>query len=315
MIGLICLAAGGLVLALIERHWVTVVLPQQDQFATAVAVDASHPLDQNDGRMVYVRGRLGNPSRLRDPDFGVEAEAVRLRRHVWMYQWREGQRRTQTRIGIENGPSFEKETYNYSQEWADGVIDSRLFHAIDHTNPTQMKIPNRVVTAPEVSLGAYRLAPALLEQVNNFQTIPVVPKQLAKLPADWKAAANEWYVGKDPQQPSIGDLRIRFEFAPPTDVTVVAQQNGPLLEPGKSKAGILRVGSFTEQQVVADFTKRQWMSRGIGWVMGFGISWLGGILVSHGLTGRSLALRRVALGALGWSVVVIVGTRLWCALR
>ncbi len=51
---------------------------------------ASEPVDSgNDGKLVHTTGEATTDETLTDPQFGVLAHAVKLRREVQMYQWTE----------------------------------------------------------------------------------------------------------------------------------------------------------------------------------------------------------------------------------
>src|SRR5579859_3148570 len=61
-----------------------------DQGAKQTVEAPATPSTANDGKLVHLTGALAMSAPARDPAFHVSApDAVRLRRHVEMYQWKE----------------------------------------------------------------------------------------------------------------------------------------------------------------------------------------------------------------------------------
>ncbi|MCI5131023.1 MAG: hypothetical protein D3904_05740 [Candidatus Electrothrix sp. EH2] len=77
-----------------------------------------------------------------------------------------------------------------------------------------------------------------------------------------------FYLGNDPSSPQIGDVRIQFEFVPPVQVSIVAQQSGSRLKPYHAQAGgdieLLQVG---EHSAEAMFQKAQTDNKILTWIL------------------------------------------------
>ena len=102
-----------------------------------------------------------------------------------------------------------------------------------HNNPA-MPYKGTTVVAKLVKLGAFRLSPALIGQISSSETLPLKQENLNKLPADIKGRAklfNEGiYVGANPSNPQIGDLRINYSVINPQMVSVISKQIGDTFE-------------------------------------------------------------------------------------
>jgi hypothetical protein len=281
-----------------EVYNAKVLKPELNQLATAVSISADKLDSQNEGKLVYVTGALAGVEKLSDPEFGVAVEALKLRRRVWMYQWQQGSRQSKSSYGTEDGKGntttwLKTETYIYTQDWFEKVISSQSFYNAGHDNPTEMKITVRAATATNMTVGVFSVAPELTAQLDNFMTVPLNPTNLAVpdavLRTQAKQSGDEIYLGANHDQPAIGDLKVRVEVAPPTDVSVIARQKGNLLCPyemdGAASVTLLRVGNFSVSEMATQFAKTNSQQRMIVWVAG-------GILMLCGLGMFALARRK-----------------------
>lgn len=50
------------------------------------------PADYRDGELIYISARLSTDEPLTEPDYNIQVQAVKLKRHVQMYQWVEEER-------------------------------------------------------------------------------------------------------------------------------------------------------------------------------------------------------------------------------
>lgn len=255
-----------------------------------VSVAPDKALPANEGKPVHLCGETAVTEVLADPDFPVSATAVQLRRAVEMFQWKE-EEHTQKRKRV-GGSEETTKTWSYHTRWADQVIDSSRFKkAAEHRNPPAMRFPGRVQAAKVVQVGAFRLPPELIAQVQNFEPLTLDAKRLAELSDEIKrslkvegdvlcVAADAQGPPPDPSSPRIGDLRIRFEVARPGPVSVIARQVGDSFQSWPSKAGTsierLEAGRLTAAEMVGHMEAENnlftWILRLVGLLaMTFGL--------------------------------------------
>jgi len=248
---------------------------------SVISVAADNIDTMNDGKLIHVTGRATTEETLSDATFGVSANAIKLRRMAEMYQWEENvSRRTKKKVG---GGTRTEETYSYSKKWSERAVDSSRFEEPGgHENPETMPHASTTLVAKQVRLGTFKLSPSLVAKVGGFSPLAVSDED--PLPAGLgekaKAHGNGFYIGADPGAPQIGDVRVRFEAAMPSDVSVVAKQVKDTFEPYAAQAGgtieLLQMGVHTSE---AMFAKAQASNRMLTW----GLRLLGFVLMLIGL--------------------------------
>ncbi len=196
------------------------------------SVDAS-----NAGRLVHVTGLADTQAILKDPVFGVSAKALKLKRTVQMYQWKESSS-SETTKKLGGGTETVTE-YQYSREWADRVVNSDNFKKPDgHRNPSSMAYSSTELTADSITLDAFKLSPSLINKIDSFE--PLMVSADTPLPKAIKGSGRVYdagfYIGADPTAAQVGDLRVQFAMVKPVDVSVIAKQTGNTFEPYVAKA-------------------------------------------------------------------------------
>ena len=258
----------------------------------------------NEGRLVHVSGDAATAEALQDAAFGLSAHALRLRRKVAMYQWTENsQTQTEKQIG---GGEVKKTVYSYKQGWSDRAVDSHAFHQAGHDNPSALPYNSQDWTASKATLGAFILSNSLIQQMDAFQPLAVLPSSLpAELSAKLKPAEGSFFQGADPANPQVGDVRVSFLTVAPQTVSVVSKQLGATFEPYATKAGrnidILVLGAHGADEMfksaMANNQAMTWALRAGGFVMMF----IGLVLLF-----RPLDVLADVLPFLGW--IVTAGT-------
>ncbi|XP_003973277.2 transmembrane protein 43 [Takifugu rubripes] len=240
---------------------------------------------QNNNHLVHLFAQLKTAQPLHDPNYKVVVQAVKLKRHVEMYQWVEQQ---ESKDYQEGGETKTETTYTYNTEWKSELINSRNFDKeIGHQNPSAMAVESVTVVAPEVRVGPFVLSKGLVEQINNFQTLSLKDFPAANLEPFLSIDDDYFYHTEHPRRPEVGDVRVRFSFAglsdetahlgPPQTVSIVAMQRGEQLGPFKTKSGntleILYLGELTAEEVFAKEhqhnSMKTWGLRAAGWVLMF----------------------------------------------
>jgi hypothetical protein len=248
-----------------------------EEGAGAVVSIAADSVDGNlEGKLVHLTGRAETDAVLTDPEFGVSSNAIKLTRNVEMYQWRENKEsKTTKKVG---GGTETVDTYSYTQSWSEHLIDSSHFKQPEgHQNPGVMPYESRHMSAEEVTLGAFRLSSSLVGKINEYKPMPI---------EDWNAVPHSIrsrakshnqgiYIGFDPSNPQIGDLRVSFQVVRPTEVSIVAKQEGSLLGTYVANTGgtieLLQVGVHNADQMfkAAETSNKilTWVLRLVGFFM------------------------------------------------
>ncbi len=297
------------------------------QTVPGTAVDPAY-----EGRLVYVQGRAQTAEMLTDTQLGVRSPALRLQRQVEMYQWKEQRQQR------DNQP----DRVTYTQVWSDRLLDSGHYQA-GHQNPGLLGVAGFELkaahwTAQTVTLDAFRLADALVQQI-PLQALRLEQAALTGLPPELRRRGQvfdgQFYFGATPQTPAVGDMRVRYQYAPAAlEVSVVAGQRGATLVPHQTqngqllaflKPGLVPAGSIFAEARTAN-TVQTWLLRGAGFFMlMLGIQliispltgWLGQIPWLGSLLNAGISLVAAALAgilALGTVAVAWFYFRPWLAL-
>lgn len=236
---------------------------------TVVSVPADNVDAINGGKLIHVTGQATTEETLKDSVFGISAKAIKLKRVAEMYQWQESvSSRTKKKVG---GGSKTVKTFSYSRTWSGSRIDSSRFDdPTGHENPGAMPHTSRDIVAKQVRLGAFKLTRALVAKIGNFEPLAVagdtpVPGELGE---QAKLQGNGFYIGANPSSPQIGDIRVRFEVAMPSEVSVIANQVDDTFEPYRAEAGgtieLLQMGVHTAEAMIE---KAQASNRMLTWIL------------------------------------------------
>ncbi|HUT54608.1 MAG TPA: TMEM43 family protein [bacterium] len=227
----------------------------------------------NDGKLVHMTGDAVTDDTLKDAEFGVALNAIKLKRVAEMYQWQEEKHeQTKTTTG---GKKETTTTYTYDKKWSESRIDSSRFeHSSGHQNPGTMRFQGEEWTAGKVAVGAFTLSPGLVGGIDNWSEVPLDDAALKKVPGGLRKEvklAGEWfYVGQEPTEPAIGDIRVKYEAALPTVVSLVSEQVKGTFEPYQMDTGsieLLQVGTHTAQAMFETAKQQNVM---IAWLIRLG---------------------------------------------
>ncbi|MGC2857476.1 TMEM43 family protein [Novispirillum sp. DQ9] len=208
--------------------------------AVVVTAQAERVDSANDGALVHVMGRAVTDDVVRDSDFGVDVNALKLVRSVEMFQWRESTtQEVKEKLG---GGTETVTTTSYTREWASDLADSSAFRQPrGHENPRVMPFFDTTHLAGRVTLGAFRLPDDMVDSLDEerpvplAQSVPAPPAEIAGRPV--RIGGNEFYLGNNPDHPAVGDLRIAFTMVPPVDVSLVARQHRDTFMPYATPTG------------------------------------------------------------------------------
>ena len=242
-----------------------------------ITVKADAVVPSNEGKLVHLTGLATTDEILSDSEFGVATRAIKLERKVLMYQWKQtSESKTRKKIG---GGEETTTEYKYDKVWSPEVIDSNDFkHPEGHANPNSMEFKSAKQTAQNVTLGAFALSPSLVEEIDKTTPLAVTESTFAKLPKDMreriKVVSGEYYKGRNPAEPQVGDLRISFDYVGPTTVSVVSRQVGNTFEPFTTDTGnleLLQIGTFSADSMFKQAQQENvfmtWILRLVGFIM------------------------------------------------
>ncbi|MDB5377342.1 MAG: hypothetical protein JWR00_1788 [Rubritepida sp.] len=270
LIGLVMIPGSGALLFWNEGRAVQTARSLTEGAGAVWDVSADRPDAANEGKLVHVSGpvRVGQVPLDTELDAKPPNGTLRLLRNVEMFQWLEENRsETRTRLG---GGTETVTTSTYRRGWHDGRVDSSRFHQPDgHQNP-QLRYASRSFLAQGATLGGFRLSDQQLGGLPTDQTLT--------LPGSGDGTR---YIGPDPNNPRLGDLRITWRYAQPDSVSVVGAQVGDGFGPYATNAGdrllLIRAGTVPApamfQQAQDDNALLTWILRLVGVVLMF-IGWV-----------------------------------------
>lgn len=242
-----------------------------------VSVPADAVTPTNEGKLVHVTGEATTQDTVRDPDLGVAAPGLALVRAVEMYQWVQDER-TERRKKLGGGEE-RVTTYRYEQRWDDDWHDSSRFRErAGHDNPA-MPLSSARFPAGKVTLGAFTLSGALIEEIDRSEPLPVDPREVTAPAAlasrGVQGSASGLYFGKTPSSPAVGDVRVSYQVVRPQPVSVIARQAGSSFAPYTTSVGtevqMLEPGAVPAQAMFQHAQDANatltWLLRAVGFVV------------------------------------------------
>lgn len=250
--------------------------------AAVMTVSTNEKVDgAYEGKLVHMTGTAVAKDSLQDDALGVSANAIKLARSVEMYQWIEKkEEKTEKKTG---GKEVTTTTYSYRTDWASSFNDTASFeHPDEHQNPSEMPYRDEEWANRAVKFGAFELPEMLVSKINKYDELAPSEEMLKKLPPELrtraKMTATGIYVGRNPESPAVGDLKISYKVVKSdTPISIVAQQQGTTFAryqvPELDAIALLEVGTKGAQemfaQAQADAAMLCWIMRGVGMAMMF----------------------------------------------
>ena len=241
---------------------------------------ASDAVDSaNNGKLVHISAAAVTDETLVDEDFGVSASAIRLRRDVEMFQWKENKSSaTRKKLG---GGEETVTTYTYIKAWSNMLNDTANFQEPSgHENPSEFPYSSMTLDAERVAANAFYLSPDLISQLSDFKHLPVRDEpEGSQWPEGARADKGGIYLGANPAQPQVGDARIKFSVVEQGPVSVVAAQNGDTFADYQTKVGeaidMIVPGNVPAQQMFEDAISNNVLLTWILRLVGFILIWIG----------------------------------------
>jgi len=283
LVGLVLFLVSFPLLWLNEGRAVRTARSLEEGAGAVISVSADKVDPANESKLVHLSALAQTTDLVSDPEFGVEQKAIKLVRTSEMYQWVETQKtETQKKLG---GSEEKKTVYRYEKQWASKVNDSGEFKIpAGHSNPP-IKYPERTDTAKNVTVGAFSLPPAMLNDLAQSTPLTLDASALAKASPEVQRIGTlhdgSFYLRPDASSasfdataPEVGDLRVRFSVVPAAVVSLVAQQQGNSFAPYQTKAGdpisMIKTGTLTAAQMFSSATDANetltWILRLVGFL-------------------------------------------------
>jgi hypothetical protein len=241
-----------------------------------------------EGRLIHTTGRVSTATGALDPLFQfAQPDAVRIERRVEMYQWVEKvSERKEKKLG--GSEETIRET-TYVKEWTSSAVDSTHFKLQfkdgESTANPPLPLASASFQASDVRLGVYGLSASLVDEISGLQPMYLDATALQRFPVSLQSRGQVqlfdggYYVGAHPGSPRVGDIRIRFEKVPASDVSVIAKLNGDRLGPWTTSTGttieMLSTGTKTADEM---FTRAEEGNETRTWFVrfaGFLLMWIG----------------------------------------
>jgi len=277
--GLILLLVGVVLLFWNEGRAVQTYQSLKEGQGLVLNIDGGAVDTANDGKLVHLTADATTEEALVDEDFGISANAIRLRRNAEMYQWKETEK-SETRQKLGGGEETVT-TYTYSKEWSSGLNNSAHFHdAAGHENPSEFPYDSMTWDAEDVAVGAFFLSADLISALADFTELPVreMPEGAA-WPENARPDKGGIYLGADPAQPQIGDVRLKYEVVEPGPVSLIAAQSGDSFSAYRTKAGdalaMITAGRVPAQQMFEDALSENALLTWLLRLGGFVLLWFG----------------------------------------
>ncbi len=271
IVGLILVAGAFIALWLNEGRSVRRYQDLKDGKGNVVSISSEKIDAANDGKLVHFSGNTAAGSTPSDAKFGVVSEgALKLRRDVEMYQWKENtSSSTRNKTG---GGSETTKTYSYEKVWSGALIGSDSFNQSGHDNPTKMAFESTTETGSPITVGAFTLSDSLVGRLNDFAPLPLASLEGLTDAATANAKLHEsgLYLGVDPAVPAIGDTRVTFSTVQPGEVSIVSQQSGQTLIPYQSRNNTVELLQSGIHAADAMFAKAESANKALTWILRFG---------------------------------------------
>jgi len=254
--------------------------------ATVIDVPSDNINQANDSKLIHVTGETAVVEPLEDSLFNISESALRLRRNIQIYEWKE-KKESKSRDKIGGGKETTT-TYTYEKVWASELIRSNSFKSPDdHQNPSRLEIPKKEFMAKNATLGQFKLTPQIIDKISGDESLDATEERLSKVSEDLqsklKVDGDRFYLGADPAQPEIGDEKISFTVLRPGTLSVVAAQTKqsftPYVTKNEREIELVEVGNVSAPQM---FAHAQVANRTLTWILravGFAAMFFGGMLV------------------------------------
>ena len=217
------------------------------------------------GKLIHAIALAQTDEGLSDPDFPVQANAVKLTRSVEFYQWVEtSSSTTKDKVG---GAQETVTTYDYHLAWVSRPVNSAQFKDPEYQgkNFVRKNLYDADEVAQKVSFGGYKLPSSLINSI-PCDTPVDLPAEMAQ-DSTVHVVHNILYYGANPDVPQIGDVRVTFSKGEGGQASILAQVLGDTFEPYTAKGKNLCTLSMGSHSMDSMFESEKAANKAILWVI------------------------------------------------
>lgn len=215
-----------------------------------ISISGQEFSESNSGKLVHITGKVTSEENLRDEEFNVDINAIKLSREVVMYQWVEkSEQKKEKEVG---GSEKTTTVYNYEKEWSNSLVNSSEFKVPEgHLNPKGFPYASYTSQVTSALIGEYKLSESLIHNINEFtsyaitsvdttkhKNAQILNEASANLSSGAKLTPMVFIGNGTSLEPQIGDVKITFKVVKPNEeYSVISQQLGNTFEPFKTATG------------------------------------------------------------------------------
>ncbi|MCL2701318.1 MAG: TMEM43 family protein [Phycisphaerae bacterium] len=208
------------------------------QAVTTPAGDVAKVDPGLNGKVIHATAKADTKDVLTDDLFGVSDVAIAINRKVEYFQHEESSK-TKTRDNL-GGSETKTTDYEYPTKWVSKPIDSSQFKdpAYQNKNTVLTPVEEKRLYAKNVTFGGYSLPQFLIQKIGGEDPAEVNLGPAQKQQWDNKLGdkskvhvrSNVVYLGKNPDLPEIGDVRVTLTRIVPAEISLIAKVNGSTFE-------------------------------------------------------------------------------------
>ena len=216
LLGIILFLASFVILWLNEGNNVNQIYKANYMEKNAVEISADKISRDNDNKLVQLSGKAITDATLTDGIVSIK-DVFALKRNVEMYQWKENVK-TESKDEL-GGSTTQTKTYSYEKVWSGYEINSEEFKKSGYVNP-KFPVKSEDFYADKGTLGKFNLTSKQINAMSEYSKYTNLPYRY-----EYKIFEGSYYKGKDPLNPSIGDIRITYNYVPSgVNISIIAQQ-------------------------------------------------------------------------------------------
>jgi len=217
-------------------------------FNEKTAINLNKDIEELRINATLIQGEIKPLHPIFDPIFNIKSDDLILKRTVMVYQWKEYKYNS-------NSP-HPTVLYDYKKGWSQFFNSSSSFNEPQgHYNPPPKYETEIFVT--DATINKYYLNTMIINQIDNFKNSTSITKL---------------YIGKDSNNPSIGDLKIIYSSVPATTYTILGKLQDKNIVPFQTTDGnsfiFLQEGKIDKKTILQEKIDTDnsfiWIFRAIG---------------------------------------------------